>query len=119
MSRSCRIRIQSDALPAPAVLQAGLRALDFKLDLEGLNLSDASGFQGCVLDGEDAGFSVLAEVGGMTLRWSGDAREQCAALMVAAALQSLIGAEVSVGAGAPLGAGDLKSRVSELLEEIS
>jgi hypothetical protein len=116
MSRSCRIRIQSDALPSPKVLQAGVKALAFKLDLEGLDLAEASGFQGCVLDGEDAGFSVVTEEDGMTLRWSGDAREQCAALMVAAALQSLIGAEV--GAGAPLAAGELKSRVSELLEEM-
>jgi len=118
MSRSCRIRIQSDALPAPTALQAGVKALDFKLDLEGLDNADAIGFQGCVLDGEDAGFSVAAEEDGMTLRWSGDAREQCAALMVAAALQSLVGAEVSVGNGAPLAAGELKSRVSELLGEM-
>ena len=118
MSRSCRIRIQSDALPAPAALQAGLKALGFKLDLEGLDLAGASGFQGCVLDGEDAGFSVAAEEDGLSLRWSGDAREQCAALMVAAALQSLAGAEVSVGAGAPLALADLKARVNELLEEM-
>ncbi|GAB4063169.1 hypothetical protein [Uliginosibacterium sediminicola] len=118
MSRSCRIRIQSDALPAPAALQAAIKALGFKLDLEGLDVASASGFQGCVLDGEDAGFTITAEEDGLSLRWSGDAREQCAALMLAAALQSLLGAEVSVAAGAPVDAAGLKARVSELLEEM-
>jgi hypothetical protein len=118
MSRSCRIRLQADALPTPAALQAGLKGLGFKLDLEGLDLAEASGFVGCVLDGEDAGFSVASDEAGLTLRWSGDAREECAALMVAAALQSLAGAEVSVGAGAPLDTAALKSRVGELLEEM-
>ena len=118
MSRSCRIRIQTAALPTAGALQAGLKARGFKLDLEGLDLADANGFQGCVLNGEDAGFSVASEEDGLTLRWSGDARGHCAALMVAAALQSLIGAEVSVGAGAPIDAAGLKARVSELLDEM-
>ncbi|NSL54847.1 hypothetical protein [Uliginosibacterium aquaticum] len=116
MSRTCRIRLAS--LPPPAELQGGLKALGYKLDLEGLDLASASGFQGCVLDGEDAGFSVSQEGDGLSLRWSGDPREHCAALMVAAALQNLSEAEISLGAGAPLDAVTLQSRVRELLDEM-
>ncbi|GAA5172010.1 hypothetical protein [Viridibacterium curvum] len=118
MSRSCRIRIETDALPAAAVLQGALKSLGFPLDLEGLEIAEASGFQGCVLDGEDAGFSVADDDEGLMLRWSGDPREECAALMVAAALQSLAGAEVSIGGGAAQTAAALKSRVEELRAEI-
>ncbi len=116
MSRICRIRLTT--LPSPAALQAGLKALGYKLDLEGLDLAEASGFQGCVLDGEDAGFSVTPEEDGLSLRWSGDPREHCAALMVAAALQDLGAAEISLAAGAPLDAASLKGRVREVMEEM-
>lgn len=118
MSRICRILIPADAMPSPATLQAGLKSLGFKLNLEGLDLAGASGFQGCVLDGEDAGFSVTQEGDGLSLRWSGDPREHCAALMVAAALQMLGDAEISLGGGAPLDADALQSRLREVLEEI-
>ena len=118
MSRSCRIRINLSALPQSAALQSQLKTLGFRLELEGLDLATASGFQGCVLDGEDAGFSVAHDEEGLMLRWSGDDREQCAALMTAAAVQALSNAEVNIGAGAPLDTTALKARVSELLEDM-
>ncbi len=118
MSRACRILLPEGCLPSPAELQGGLKSLGYKLDLEGLNLAEASGFQGCVLDGEDAGFSVAHDDQGITLRWSGDPREECASLMLASALQSLPGAEVSIGGGATLDAASLKRRVGELLDEM-
>ncbi len=116
MSRSCRVRIKPNTLPAAASLQGELKALGYKLDLEGLDLARASGFQGCVLDGEDAGFSVARDDDALTLRWSGDEREHCAALMVAAALQRLSEAEVSVGAGAPIAPDALQALIGEVLE---
>lgn len=118
MSRSCRILLPAGQLPASGAVQAGLKSLGYRLDLEGLDLADASGFQGCVLDGEDAGFSVARDDEGLTLRWSGDPREQCAALMLARALQTLTDAAVSIGGGAPVQAAALGQRVSELLEEM-
>ncbi|PLK47785.1 hypothetical protein [Uliginosibacterium sp. TH139] len=116
MSRTCRIRLAS--VPTPAELQSGLKVLGYKLNLEGLDLASASGFQGCVLDGEDAGFSVTQEGDGLSLRWTGDPREHCAALMVASALQKLSEAEICLGSGAPLSAATLHSRVLELLDEM-
>ncbi len=118
MSRSCRVLLAPDTLPAPAALQATIKSLGYKLDLEGLNLAGASGFQGCVLDGEDAGFSLAQDDEGLTLRWSGDPREHCAALILASALQTLAGAEVSIGGGAALDEAALRERVSELLAEM-
>jgi hypothetical protein len=118
MSRICRISLTPTALPGPAMLQASIQALGYKLDLEGLNLLGTNGFHGCVLDGEDAGFTLTQDADGITLRWSSDPREHCAALMLAAALQSCGAAQISLGAGAPLDAKTLQTRISEVLDEI-
>lgn len=115
MSRLCRIHLKLHDMPGADDLQRELRALGFKLDLEGLDLAQAHGFRGCVLDGEDAGFSVAHDGEALILRWSGDEREHCAALMVAAALQRLTGAEVRLGAGAPVPADELATRIGELV----
>lgn len=118
MSRVCRISLKPGEMPTAAELQRELQAQGFKLDLEGLDLARARGFCACVLDGEDAGFSVAQDDEALSLRWSGDPREHCAALMVAAALQRLAGAEVRVGAGAPVPAGELTTRIAEMVEAL-
>lgn len=115
MSRSCRIRIQADALPAPATLKAALRAAGYPLDPEGLKLASASGFQGCILDGEDAGFSITRETDGLTLRWAGDPREELAALMVAEVL-TRHGAALSDASDQPLAPTAVQARITALME---
>lgn len=118
MSRLCRIHLKPHEMPSAADLQRELQAQGFNLDLEGLDLARASGFRGCVLDGEDAGFTVTHDGEALSLRWSGDEREHCAALMVAAALQRLTGTEVRVGGGAPVPAGELTTLIGELVEAL-
>lgn len=118
MSRECRIHVKPGAMPTAADLQRALTSQGFKLDLEGLDLARARGFHGCVLDGEDAGFSVAHDGEVLCLRWSGDPREHCAALMVAAALHRLTGAAVRVGAGEPVPASELAARIAELTDAL-
>jgi hypothetical protein len=99
-------------VPARKALQAAIDALGFKVTLdESYAPFETAGYLPCTLDGEDAGFdmrfrdvaadlspTLKAGIAGrdaaIGFRWSGDPREQLAALSVCAALVKQFGAVV-------------------------
>lgn len=112
MARAQTAFLNRKDVPARAALQAAIDALGFKLTLdESYAPFETAGYLSCTLDGEDAGFDIRfrdvtadlspalkAGIAGrdvaISFRWSGDPREQLAALGVCAALAGKFGAVV-------------------------
>jgi len=110
MARAHTAYLTRSTVPARKALQAAIDALKFKLTLDdGYAPFETSGYLPCTLDGEDAGFDLrFADVeadappnlaaalegrdAAMKIRWSGDLREQLAALVVSLALAETFGA---------------------------
>lgn len=112
MARAQTAFLSRSDVPARKALQAAIEALGFKVTLdESYAPFETAGYLPCTLDGEDAGFDIRfrdvaadlspalkAGIGGcdaaIGFRWSGDPREQLAALSVCAALVKQFGAVV-------------------------
>ena len=112
MARTQTVFLNRADVPARKALQEAIDGLGFKLTLDdGYAPFKTAGYLPCTLDGEDAGFDirfqdVAADISpalksgigsrdvAIALRWSGDPREQLAALGVSAALAKKFGAVV-------------------------
>ena len=112
MARAQTVFLNRADVPARKALQEALDGLGFKLTLDdGYTPFKTAGYLPCTLDGEDAGFDIRFQdvaadlapalksgIGSrdvaIALRWSGDPREQLAALGVSAALAQKFGAVV-------------------------
>lgn len=110
MARTQTVFLNRADVPARKALQDAIDGLGFKLTLDdGYAPFKTAGYLPCTLDGEDAGFDirfqdVAADISpalksgigsrdvAIALRWSGDPREQLAALGVSAALAQKFGA---------------------------
>lgn len=112
MARAQIAYLNREDVPARNSLQAAIHELGFKVALDdSYEPFGTKGYLPCTLDGEDAGFdlrfqrveegtssNLASAIGGrdtaMKFRWSGDPREQLAALAVCAALVKKFGAIV-------------------------
>lgn len=112
MARTMTAFLTRKDVPARKALQAAIDALGFKVTLDDAYAPfETKGYLPCTLDGEDAGFDIRfrdvaadlsptlkAGIAGrdvaMEFRWSGDPREQLAALGVCVALVKQFGAIV-------------------------
>lgn len=112
MARAQTAFLNRKNVPQRPALQAAIDALGFKLTLdEAYAPFETAGYLPCTLDGEDAGFDIRFQDVAANLspalkaaiadrdaavgfRWSGDPREQLAALSVCAALAGQFGAVV-------------------------
>jgi hypothetical protein len=112
VARAQTAYLKHDDVPARKALQAAIDALGFKVRLdEAYEPFETSGYLPCTFDGEDAGFdmrfqdvaaelppALKAGIGGrdtaIGFRWTGDPREELAALSVCAALVKQFGAVV-------------------------
>lgn len=110
MARAQTVFLNRADVPARKALQEAIDGLGFKLTLDdGYAPFKTAGYLPCTLDGEDAGFDMRFQdvapdlspvlksgIGNrdiaINLRWSGDPREQLAALGVSAALAQKFGA---------------------------
>ncbi|MGJ5203246.1 hypothetical protein [Bradyrhizobium sp. HKCCYLR20261] len=97
MARVLTAYLKRTDVPTRPALQQAIARLPFALTLDdGYVPFETSGYLPCTLDGEDAGFDLRfagvterrADAGevAMTMKWSGDPREEAAALAVGAAL---------------------------------
>jgi hypothetical protein len=105
MARTQTAYLNRQDVPARKSLQEAVDQLGFKLTLDdSYKPFESEGYLPCTMDGEDAGFDLrfeeVAESGSdgrdvaIKFRWSGDPREQLAALAVCAALVKRFGAVV-------------------------
>ncbi|MGJ5181949.1 hypothetical protein ACQR16_34865 [Bradyrhizobium oligotrophicum] len=105
MARVLTAYLKRNDVPTRTALQQAIARLPFALTLDGGYVPlDTSGYLPCTLDGEDSGFDLrFTDVEepradgcdvAMTLKWSGDPREEAAALAVCAALARTFGAIV-------------------------
>lgn len=112
MARAQTAFLNRNEVPARKALQAAIDALGFKVTLdESYAPFETAGYLPCTMDGEDAGFdmrfqdvatdlspALMSSFEGrdtaIGFRWSGDPREQLAALSVCAALVKQFGAVV-------------------------
>ncbi len=131
MARALQLLIASARLPQRAALQATVQALGFAtlvLDAGAAPLS-SPGYLPCTLDGEDAGVDLRRAEAEMlpgddrdlrlTLHWSGDAREQACALILAAALAQDSGALVHAdGTAEVLTAADLVAQATRAVTRL-
>ena len=115
MARSLTAYLKRSDVPERAALQQAIDALKFKATLDADYAPfETSGYLPCTLDGEDAGFdlrfrnvaadlppTVQAGLSGrdvaLALKWSGDPREEMAALVFCAALVGNFDAVVQEG----------------------
>lgn len=114
MSLEMHAFVEKDRLPARAAWQAAIEQLRYPLRLDPeLDLSTASGFSPCILDGNESGFDLyldrVAEIAeayphirdrisrctwAVSFRWGGDLRECACVSAAAAALIQCAGALV-------------------------
>lgn len=115
MARALTAYLKRDKVPERKPLQQAIDAFMFALRLdEAYAPFETRGYLPCTLDGEDAGFDLrfgtvpaegsdAADLGGrdttVSLKWSGDPREEAAALLVCAALVKRFDAVVHAGDG--------------------
>lgn len=112
MARAHSAFIRRQDVPERAALQSAIEKLKFKLSLDDAYTPfKTSGYLPCTLEGEDAGFElrfkdavltntsvISSKIGDrdveIAMKWSGDAREMAAAVIVSAALAESFGALV-------------------------
>lgn len=102
MKKILTLFLQRDQVPDRQTLQDAIKKHKFGLSVESEYVPfECSGYIPCTIDGEDAGFEIkFSESAAQTnipdlpgdrdvviiLRWGGDPRERCSALIIAAVL---------------------------------
>ncbi|NPU69003.1 hypothetical protein HL667_28650 [Bradyrhizobium sp. 83012] len=125
MARLLTAYLTRSDVPMRAALQQAIDRLPFALTLDESYVPlRSSGYLPCTLDGEDTGFDLrFADISEMredardammTFKWTGDPREEAAALAVCAALAKDFGAVVQRD-GAPLSSDDMLAQAKGAL----